>query len=490
MKRLALFIVLFFGVALLACGCAKTADVTGKVENSFFPDKPAIEGVEVSAKGTKTTTDASGNYTIKIPAKPDSTATLSFSKENYNIPDVVVTIDAQGAPQTPPSATAGLVLYNPEASYAVSELTDLPSKGPRSGVFSPDGKYMYLIDDYLSTKQIIRLELDTNTSTILAESKDKSSFGAEINPDWNKPCPGNDMILIEPTGVDISSDGDTLYFADKKERNINGGIIRKITGVKNAKTAADVTITTIAGGGEYKLGNQLKYGEEYSGEKIDLGADIGGIELADDDTLYACGTSRHSIFKITGIKDAKSVGDTKVHIFAGRSHGQKSLDGPIEKANFSTINDLEITPDGDSMYIADENTVRKLTGIKSIGKKQDDKTPAPAIFTIAGDPKARGDAKELEDVNSITLANDEDTIFVGNRLYPKRLRKITGVKAALSAADTKISDVEGMDISEKGLENQDKVTFDIVYGCIINKENTRLYLFEYTHKVPRVVGAK
>ena len=476
MRTSTLFLVILLGIILTVCyGCkTPTATVTGKVVNSYLPDKPAIEGVEVSIIGKpelKTSTDSSGNFSIEVPAKKNSSLTFSFSKSDYHIPDVMVAIDASGQPQMTGDINGAIIVTSPTAASYVA--STIPYKGinPRFICKSPDEKYLYFSEAGSREKQyIMRWTVGTDECIILAGGGDGRKDPAESYA-------GDKAQFYRPEGIDISSDGDTIYVADPQ----NGyGRIRKITGVKEAKSASDVMVCTIAGGS----GMKFKRGTDVSGLKAELGH-ITGIELADNDnTLYICDV--HSIvWKLSNVKEAKTGEDTLASYFAGTWFSKMTLkdnplkDGTLKEALFIEPSDIEITADEDIMYVSDANLVRKITGLKSGN---------PTVSTIAGEYSKAGNNNSLEKINCLILSKDEDTLFISDSKQHK-IKKVQNVKTASSLKDTKITEVSGiMDKPTKG--QGEELVFRGAAGMILNKDNTILYATDIRNNVRQVVASE
>lgn len=473
MKKSATGLIILLGVILSICaGCTSKpalVQVSGKIINPYLEDKPSIEGVEVSVSGNpelKATTDTSGDFSLEIPAKKNSSLTLSFTKTNYAIADATVTIDESGQPNMPAEITGGIIFTSPIATSYIASPAPFKSSNARFFCFSPDGEYLYYSEPGSRGNSFVkRWRVGTDEFIILAG-------GGYGRKDASESYSGDKTEFSRPEGIAISSDGDTIYVADYMR-------IRKITGVKEATSASDVTVYTIAGGGKEKRGSGVP------GIDAELRF-VTGIELADNDnTLYICGETS-VVWKLSNVKEAKNGEETVASCLAGTFYSKIRLkdksfkDGPLKEALLSEPRDIELTADEDTMYVADGNLVRKITGLKSDN---------PTISTIAGNYGKAGKDDDFEQITCLILSKDEDTLFVSDGRQGK-IKKITSVKSASNRKDVKITELSGITTNKLHSEPDNKLYFRGAAGIILNPENTVMYAYDISHKVRQLVASE
>ncbi len=397
-----------------------TTLVSGRVINPLLDNAP-ISGASVSvstaAGGTGTvTTGTNGNFAIEITVEPGTVTTITFTKKGYIIENLPVNIATDGSLSYNELVNGYLPVYAADVSY-ITNARPVVNNG--YGALSPDGKYLYLVDS--TTHSITKYNLLTNTSFTLAGTGNSGTADGK----------GSSAEFNHPTGIAVSSDGDTLYVSDFTEAKI-----RKITGAGTAASSDQVMVYTIAGNG-------LSY-QDGPGMTASLG-NLSGITLAsDDDNLYVCSVSHSRVARISGVKNA--TGKTAVTVYTVVGSGTDGIDDGQGDGNvLSAPFDVTLSRDGDTIYVSANGLglfpprIKKITGVKNAQS-----AAATKIYTIAGsdtgDAAGRGDAAKFNYPYGIAIANDDDTLFVAD-YNNKRLKKISGIKNAVSPTETYVSNM-------------------------------------------------
>ena len=473
MRKFAFIFILFF--AVLIAGCSKgdcecswvgaptpaPVTVTGKVVNPLLPGNPGVEGIEVTfaskTLAQKSLTDSSGNFSLEIPG--NSNITLNFIKHNYYAPPIDINTGSGGS-MVIDDVNASVLLWADmtEISYFVSTLFTFPNGYNDSHfVISPDGNHMYIAAYMMdfSLYQVMCFDINTNELTLVAGAETTNVIEPE------KPVAGDKASFAYITDIEISSDGDVIYLTDIYR---NESYVRKIVEFNNATNPSDVMVYTI---------------HKYSTSNAEL---FNKLEVTPDEkTLYVTmQQSNTSILKITNVKNAEKPTDTFASTFAVQDN-QKPLVGSLANVGFWGAHDLEITPDGDTLYVSDNYSIRKITGINTVDPQ--------VVLLVGGSLFLQGQEGIGSDVVTanarLALTDDDDTMFYFQQSETRHpIKKLTGIKDAKDADKTNVTIITR---EEHGTQDGDmtSASFGRICDIALNSQNTILYFIDnYNQQAP------
>lgn len=223
-----------------------------------------------------------------------------------------------------------LMGFTASGQHAVSTLCGSSSQGnPLSGpdgvCISPDGNFLYAVD--YAEHRIKKITIAGGASVNIAGTGTAGyNDGAAMSAQFSYP-----------KGIKISSDGLSLFIADNgncliRKINLNTNTVSTIAGVSNAFAFADSSI------GQYAMFNQ----------PLDMA-------IAGDSLLYISDSENHVIRKL-------NLNTTAVTTIAGSPGNFGTLDGTGSAARFHTPNGLSLSPNGQTLYVADagNHKIRKI----------------------------------------------------------------------------------------------------------------------------------
>lgn len=490
MKNLVLsFLIVLLSIWVVGCSdsnCSITegssgqlTTITGKVVNPFFANAP-VSDVEVTfTEGVKAgnnvitpkaLTNSSGDFSIEVPAS--KSGTLNFNKHNYYAESIIITTDGKGQTVSLGNVDAAVILWSSsdEVSYLLQNLDtlekfgDTPFEYCEFSVVSPDSNFIYLAIKMQNNYYIVRVNINTKEIILLAGT----DYSAEYDKLPNAVSGDKAYFSEYIEGFGISPDGNTLYLTDSREIDEESDYqdsIIKITGISTAKQASDVMVYTI-----FTHVNDSFYGF---------------LEFApnNDDILYIQ-SQAPIVYKLTGVKSATSnIPAENLKPFILDNYEADKLSGDLKDVYWGGLNDFKIDSDGNTAYVSDHTTIRKITDINGEN---------PQVTLIAGFPAIDRNLNMKAPVRPetgngdvvyiyrprIIMASDGDTLFFKNMYdsyYSNNLKKLTGVKEAKSASETMVSMVTGVFLSEyeeylgEG-EDDDRNTLKLNYA------NTALYI--------------
>ena len=473
MRKFAFIFILFFAVLIAGCskgdcecswvGATDLASapvmVTGRVVNPLLPGTPGVEGITVTyaskTLAQKSLTDSSGNFSIEVPG--NSNGTLNFIKHNYYAPPLDINTGSGGTTVIEDINASVLVWADmTEISYFVSTLFTFPSNYKSVDmpvIISPDGKYLYVINYYKLSYEIIRFDINTNELTLIAGTEPANASVTQ------SAVPGDKAWLQGVHDIEISPNGDVIYLTDECGDDY---YIKKIVGLNNATKPSDVMVYTI-----YKAANKNNL------KKLEVNPDGSTLYVASQNTSPLVDIA---ILKIMNVKNAENLTDTSAVEFAKRSQSTEPLSGSLRDVGFyGDAYDLEITPDGDTLYVSDSISIRKITGIN---------TAAPQVVLLVGGSSSLtredGIGNTVAVFNSRLALADDDTLFYFDQPKtptPTPIKKLTSIKDATNADKTNVTIITRKEV---GTQDGDmtSASFGRIYDITLNSQNTTLYFID------------
>ena len=502
----------------------RVVDIQGVVLNPALdaPNGRPVPGVEVGyydADGDFQRlgyTNSDGEFIVTVNCSPVGKVDLNFRKlgygedkgYGYTFDTLHLTFDSESHPIY--SDKPILAYLNICSDLSIDSKTilefdsgslvgDLLQGSYAAFSLSPDEEYMYVADsDNVATnptKKIARIKMET-----LYSSAPKVEYIVGKLPN------GTTHSYNQPRGIVFSKDGDTMYIGEW-----NGSKILKFTGLKSAP------VDTLSGG-ELVYNCFILAGTGQTGGLSTDGKGvlarfnrIAQIVLADDgnikdDILYVADSYDHTIRKITGVSTAIDGTTADVTTIAGahlNSTSGTQVDGPaLPTARFNQPYALVLSKDQKTLYIGEGegSRLRKLTNLDTPSNSE--------VVSLAGtvrnsgvdplkygDTPIKGNTAVFFAVFAIALSADEDVMFISDCGLPYgatdppghdtkncKIKKVTGLKSALTSDDTLVSVFAGTgDYAFTDGEDGD-IEIGFAGGLLLDSKNTVMYFFERYNK--------
>ena len=237
---------------------------------------------------------------------------------------------------------------------------------PHGMLVSKDGKYIYVCDSWA---QVIR-KVDTQTSEV-------TTFVGSPNIKGLVNGIGNAAQFNGPAEISQNFDGSFLYVSDSQNK-----IIRKI----NTVTAEVTSVSTAFPGSVY-------------------GIAVKRDTVNNKDIIYVNDTFYNRIYSVDGDTGAKTLlaGD-----IAGAYMAGGYVDGPALDARFNLPTALQLSPDGNILYVCDysNNRIRKIDLTTNM--------VSTLAGSIAGYANGIGSEAQFFNPYSLGLSPNGDILYVAD----------------------------------------------------------------------------
>jgi|GEM_PF-2897763 len=261
-----------------------------------------------------------------------------------------------------------------------------------------------------------------------------------------------DKYTIDDLAVNVGSDGTVTY-----DNTVCGYVLLHASGVKY------ITDTIVSGIADF-CGATLSPDEKFLYAADELGCKIWRIDTSNGECIVIAGT--------------------------GSSGGN---DGSGDQATLTNPVGVAVSHGGDTLYVTEwsASKVRKITGLLTAQTSSD-----VTVYTIAGTGTqgyvdGAGDTARFSFLLGITICKDDDALYIGDCISAPRIRKITGVKDAISGANTVVSTIAGTGTAGAADGSGSTATFRRPYDFALTSNEDTLYVAENeNNRLRKITGLK
>ncbi len=356
-------------------------------------------------------TDINGNFTVNVAAAPNGTVQILFERDNYVIQPMLISFASDMTPLYDDTSIGCISFGYDNITADVKTIENLKCNGSFVAI-SPDENFLYTSD--LFDNEIRRFNRKTSEIITIAGGGTQETGRGDL------------VAISGPTGITVADDGNTLYVACS-----NGYTIKKITGVKNAASAGDVNVITIAGQDSVSGDFPSSAADgPVSGNEAELKSLMALVISPDNNSLYV--SSNYKIKMIANVKNANSAADTKVYFLA-----------------VCDVYSLVLSKGGDILYGGDAygsiGQVWQITGVAdALNNPQNIKVTAIAgggSITVPVSGQIKGNETQFNEAWGVALSANEKILYLADRY---NIKKITNIPAQTSS-DTLVSVFAGKD---------------------------------------------
>ena len=450
-------------------------NITVKISGTcLYPDGEPIVGATADGQ-PGITTGANGKFegNVTVP-KGEAEYTIQFSKTNFIFDELKFTLSGSNPTYIGNNdKIIGFVPMSKGTKYRVSTPAITPySMFTSSIALSPDGKFMYASIMLL----IYRIDLNTMTATVIA--------GANGATDETDGVAGNQAKFLTPIGMVVSPDGTTLYVADSGLYKI-----KKITGVNTATSGSETQVYTMAGTGTSGLNNSIGSEAMFRTLRDLTISSDGNILYVCDNSNYcvrkitgvknALSATNTQVSTIAGTGTIGHLDDTGnlAQFYYTTALVLSKDDATMYVTDTATLTAsflrkiTGLTPDATSANV----TVYTLAGYMNNYNEN-------ASFPITGN------LANFKTLSGLALSEDEDTIFITDT-YNHRIKIVKGIKTSTTASATTVDLFLGTGVTGKTDGNETVAQFNQPLSLQLTKNESVLYVNENQNPTIRRIVA-